>query len=42
MLELVEQIRGQNASLADALEGLIHNFEYKRILTLIEQAGGVT
>jgi PAS domain S-box-containing protein len=41
MLALVEQIRGQDAALADALEGLIHNFSYKRILTLIETAGGM-
>ena len=41
MLALVEQIRGQDAALADALEGQIHNFEYKRILILIEEAGGV-
>ena len=41
MLALAEQIRGQDAALADALEGLIHNFEYKRILTLTEKAGGV-
>jgi PAS domain S-box-containing protein len=40
MLALVEQIRGQDAALADALEGLIHSFEYKRILTLLEEAGG--
>jgi len=41
MLALAEQIRGQDAAVADALEGQIHNFEYKRILTLIEEAGGV-
>jgi CheY-like chemotaxis protein len=41
MLILVEQIRGQNAALADALEDLIKSFEYKRILNLIEEAGGM-
>ncbi len=41
MLALVEQIRRQDASLAEALEGLTHDFEYKRILALIEQAGGM-
>jgi CheY-like chemotaxis protein len=40
MLDLVGQIREQDAALADALEGLIHDFQYKRILTLIEEAGG--
>ncbi len=41
MLALLEQIRGQDAGLAEALEGLAHDFEYKRILTLLEQAGGM-
>jgi len=41
MLALVEQIRGQDAGLAEALEGLAHNFEYKRILNLLEKAGGM-
>ena len=41
MLALVDQVRGQDAALADALDGLIHDFAYKRILTLIAEAGGV-
>jgi hypothetical protein len=40
ILTLVDQIRAQNATLADALADLANNFEYKKILTLIEQAGG--
>jgi CheY-like chemotaxis protein len=40
ILNLIEQIRGQNPALADALADLARNFEYKKILTLIEQAGG--
>ena len=40
ILTLVDQIRAQNATLADALADLANNFEYKNILTLIEQAGG--
>jgi CheY-like chemotaxis protein len=40
ILSLVDQIRGQNAALADALAVLARNYEYKRILALIEQAGG--
>ena len=40
VLTLVDQIREQNGPLADALADLIHNFEYRKILTLIEQAGG--
>jgi PAS domain S-box-containing protein len=40
ILTLVDQIRKQNAALADALVDLAHDFEYKKILTLIEQAGG--
>jgi CheY-like chemotaxis protein len=40
ILALVDQIREQNAALADALATLANDFEYKRILALIEQAGG--
>jgi signal transduction histidine kinase/ActR/RegA family two-component response regulator len=40
ILTLVGQIHKQNAALADALAGLAHDFEYKRILALVEQAGG--
>jgi PAS domain S-box-containing protein len=40
ILALVDQIREQNPALADTLAELVHDFEYKRILTLIEQAGG--
>jgi PAS domain S-box-containing protein len=40
ILTLTDQIRGQNPALADALADLARNFEYKKILTVIEQAGG--
>jgi CheY-like chemotaxis protein len=40
ILSLVDQIRGQDAALADALAGLANDFEYKEILALIEQSGG--
>jgi PAS domain S-box-containing protein len=40
ILTLVDQIRGENPALADALADLAQNFGYKEILTLIEQAGG--
>jgi len=40
ILALSDQIRGQNVELADALADLAQNFEYKKILSLIEQAGG--
>jgi signal transduction histidine kinase/DNA-binding NarL/FixJ family response regulator len=40
ILTLIDQIRGQDAALADALAGLANDFEYKRILALIEQSGG--
>ncbi|MDH4138848.1 MAG: response regulator, partial [Anaerolineae bacterium] len=40
ILALIDQIRGQNPALADALADLARDFEYKKILTLIEQAGG--
>jgi hypothetical protein len=40
ILTLIDQIRGQNPALADALADLARSFEYKKILTLIEQAGG--
>jgi CheY-like chemotaxis protein len=40
ILNLVDQIREPDAPLADALADLARNFEYKKILTLIEQAGG--
>jgi PAS domain S-box-containing protein len=40
MLTLIDQIRGDNPALADALVDLANNFEYQKILTLIEQAGG--
>jgi CheY-like chemotaxis protein len=36
ILRLVAQIRGDNASLAEALAALAQNYEYKKILTLIE------
>jgi signal transduction histidine kinase/ActR/RegA family two-component response regulator len=40
ILSLVDQIRKDNAALADALTELAQNYEYKRILALIEQCGG--
>ena len=40
ILALTDQIRGQNAALADALADMAQNFEYKKIMKLIEQAGG--
>jgi len=40
ILTLVDQIRKQNGALADALADLARDFEYKKILTFIEQAGG--
>jgi PAS domain S-box-containing protein len=40
ILSLADQIRGQDAALADALAELAQNYEYKEILTLIDQAGG--
>ncbi len=39
MLAIVEQIRQHNDPLANALAELIGNFDYDKILTLIEQAG---
>jgi CheY-like chemotaxis protein len=40
ILSLINQIREQDAILADALSEMAGNFEYKRILSLIEGAGG--
>ncbi|UCC64008.1 MAG: response regulator, partial [Anaerolineae bacterium] len=40
ILSLIEQIREHDATLANALANLAQNYEYKKILTLIEQAGG--
>ncbi len=42
MLNLIEQIRDQNPALADTLARLALNFEYRVILSLIEEAGGET
>ena len=41
MLALSEQIRGKDAALARALDEMIGRYEYKRVLTLIESAGGM-
>lgn len=41
ILNLIEQIRSQNAALADALEKLANDFEYKKILAVIERSGGM-
>jgi CheY-like chemotaxis protein len=40
ILTLIDQIRGQNPALADALADLARDFEYKKLLSLIGQAGG--
>jgi hypothetical protein len=40
ILTLSDRIRGESPALADALTDLANGFEYKTILTLIEQAGG--
>ena len=40
ILSLIGQIREHDAALANALANLAQNYEYKKILTLIEQAGG--
>jgi CheY-like chemotaxis protein len=40
ILTLVDQIRGHDAALADALAVLAQDFEYKKILTLVGRAGG--
>ena len=39
ILTLIDQIRGKNPVLANALVDLANDFEYKKILTLIEQVG---
>ena len=41
MLALAEQVREQDAALADALGDLIRSFRYKRLLALIQRAGGM-
>jgi PAS domain S-box-containing protein len=40
ILSLINQIRDQDADLADALAEMASNFEYERIRSLIEGAGG--
>jgi PAS domain S-box-containing protein len=40
ILDLIDGIRERDAALAEALAILAGNYEYKKILTLIEQAGG--
>jgi CheY-like chemotaxis protein len=40
ILRLTGQIREYDADLADSLADLARNYQYKKILTLIEQAGG--
>jgi len=40
ILTLIDQIRDGNEALADALGGLVHDFEYQHILALIDSAGG--
>lgn len=41
ILDLIDQIRGQNPDLADMLSDLAERFEYQKILSLIEEAGGL-
>ncbi len=40
ILCFVDQIRDHDPALADVLEDMIYDFEYKKVLTLVEQAGG--
>ncbi len=40
ILGLVSQIQDRNPALADVLEDIIYDFEYKKLLALVEQAGG--
>jgi CheY-like chemotaxis protein len=40
ILVLIDQISEENQALAQALGDLAHDYQYKRILTLIEKAGG--
>jgi PAS domain S-box-containing protein len=40
ILHLADQIRDYDAALADGLADLAQNYKYRKILTLIEQAGG--
>jgi CheY-like chemotaxis protein len=40
IITLVDQMREDNPALADALGGMVRNFEYKKILRLIEQGRG--
>ncbi|NIV34652.1 MAG: PAS domain S-box protein [Anaerolineae bacterium] len=39
ILTLIDQIRGENAALADGLAELARDFQYKKILRLIDRAG---
>jgi CheY-like chemotaxis protein len=40
ILALIDEIRGHDVALADALAHLARRFKYKKILALVEQAGG--
>jgi PAS domain S-box-containing protein len=40
ILSLIDQVRVQNATLADALAELAQDYEYRKILALIEEWGG--
>ena len=40
ILDLINQIREQNPALADTLKDLMDRYEYQKILSLIEEAGG--
>jgi CheY-like chemotaxis protein len=42
ILTLVDRIREEDAALADALADLARDFEYKKILALVDRAGGET
>ena len=39
LLTLIEKVRDRDTEMADALENLARNFEYEKILNLIQQAG---
>ena len=40
VLNLIDQIRDQNDSLADSLTNLVHNFRFDIIVNLTQQVGG--
>jgi hypothetical protein len=40
ILSLIDQVRGHDPALADGLAELARTYQYRKILTLVEQAGG--